>query len=51
MMQLAAFSTFWTIISSRKVNKLPESERSAISDDVTQLRRMREAYKNHDIGI
>ena len=32
-------------------NKLPESDRSAISDDVTQLRRMREAYKNHDIGI
>ena len=32
-------------------NKLPESDRAAISDDVTQLRRMREAYKNHDIGI
>ena len=31
-------------------NKLPESERAAISDDVTQLRRMRDAYKNHDIG-
>src|SRR5258708_33536890 len=31
-------------------NKLPESDRAAISDDVTQLHRMREAYKNHDIG-
>ena len=31
-------------------NKLPENERVAISDDVTQLRRMREAYKKHDIG-
>jgi hypothetical protein len=31
-------------------NKLPETDRAALSDDVTQLRRMREAYKNHDIG-
>ena len=31
-------------------NKLPERERDALSDDVTQLHRMREAYKNHDIG-
>ena len=31
-------------------NKLPESDRVALSDDVTQLRRMREAYKNHEIG-
>ena len=30
-------------------NKLPEGDRTAISDDVTQLHRMREAYKNHDI--
>jgi hypothetical protein len=30
-------------------NKLPEVDRTAISDDVTQLHRMREAYKNHDI--
>ena len=32
-------------------NKLPESDRTAISDDVTQLHRMREAYKNHEIGV
>jgi hypothetical protein len=31
-------------------NKLPEMERTALSDDVTQLHRMREAYKNHEIG-
>ncbi len=31
-------------------NKLPEMDRAALSDDVSQLRRMREAYKNHDIG-
>ena len=31
-------------------NKLPESDRATLSDDVTQLHRMREAYKNHDIG-
>ena len=31
-------------------NKLPETDRAALSDDVTQLHRMREAYKNHDIG-
>src|ERR1700722_8179148 len=31
-------------------NKLPEADRTALSDDVGQLRRMREAYKNHDIG-
>jgi hypothetical protein len=31
-------------------NKLPESDRAALSEDVTQLHRMREAYKNHDIG-
>lgn len=31
-------------------NKLPEGERAPLSDDVTQLRRMREAYKNHDIA-
>ena len=32
-------------------NKLPASDRTAISDDITQLHRMREAYKNHEIGI
>jgi hypothetical protein len=31
-------------------NKLPETDRAALSDDVSQLRRMREAYKKHDIG-
>jgi hypothetical protein len=31
-------------------NKLPETDRAALSEDITQLRRMREAYKNHDIG-
>ena len=31
-------------------NKLPELDRAALSGDVTQLHRMREAYKNHDIG-
>jgi hypothetical protein len=31
-------------------NKLPENDRTAISDDVTQLHRMRDAYKNHAIG-
>src|ERR1700722_18423859 len=32
-------------------NKLPEMERAALSDDVTQLHRMREAYKNHEFGV
>ena len=32
-------------------NKLPATDRTAISDDITQLHRMREAYKNHEIGI
>ena len=31
-------------------NKIPQSDRAALSDDVTQLHRMREAYKNHEIG-
>jgi hypothetical protein len=31
-------------------NKLPEVDRAALSGDVTQLHRMREAYKNHEIG-
>jgi hypothetical protein len=31
-------------------NKLPEDDRAAISDDVTQLHRMRDAYKNHAIA-
>jgi hypothetical protein len=31
-------------------NKLPEVDRAAVSGDVSQLRKMREAYKNHDIG-
>ena len=30
-------------------NKLPETERAALSEDVTQLHRMREAYKNREI--
>jgi len=32
-------------------NKLPASDRTAISDDIAQQHRMREAYKNHEIGI
>lgn len=32
-------------------NKLPEETRLPISDDVTQLHRMREAYKRHEIGL
>jgi hypothetical protein len=32
-------------------NKLPENARLPISDDVTQLHRMREAYKRHEIGL
>ena len=32
-------------------NKLPEDARLPISDDVTQLHRMREAYKRRDIGL
>jgi hypothetical protein len=31
-------------------NKLPADSRDALSDDVTQLRRMREAYERHEIG-
>ena len=31
-------------------NKLPGRERDAISDDVAQLRNMREAYDRHEIG-
>ena len=31
-------------------NKLPENDRAAISEDVTQLHRMRDAYKNHAIA-
>ena len=31
-------------------NKLPSRDRDAMSDDVTQLRRMREAYDRHEIG-
>jgi hypothetical protein len=31
-------------------NKIPGKDRSDLSDDVTQLHRMREAYKNHEIG-
>ena len=31
-------------------NKLPQQDRDAISDDVAQLRRMREAYDRHEIG-
>jgi hypothetical protein len=31
-------------------NKLPETDRAAISDDVAQLRKMREAYKNREIA-
>ena len=43
----SAISTIQHVLDN---NKLPESDRAALSDDVTQLRRMREAYKNHDIG-
>ncbi len=31
-------------------NKLPQRDRDAISDDVAQLRNMREAYDRHEIG-
>lgn len=31
-------------------NKLPADGRDALSDDVTQLRRMRDAYDRHEIG-
>ena len=31
-------------------NKLPQRDRDAISDDVSELRRMREAYDRHEIG-
>jgi hypothetical protein len=31
-------------------NKLPETDRTAVSEDVSQLRKMREAYKNHEIA-
>ena len=31
-------------------NKLPVDVRDSISDDVTQLRNMREAYERHEIG-
>jgi hypothetical protein len=31
-------------------NKLPSQDRDALSDDVTQLRRMRDAYDRHEIG-
>jgi hypothetical protein len=31
-------------------NRLPAESRDALSDDVTQLRRMREAYDRHEIG-
>src|SRR5579862_5202100 len=31
-------------------NKLPQPERDALSDDVSQLRKMREAYDRHEIG-
>ena len=31
-------------------NKLPEDERAALSEDVTQLHRMREAYTTHAIS-
>src|SRR5579862_9737512 len=30
-------------------NRLPERDRDAISDDISQLRRMREAYEKHEI--
>jgi len=30
-------------------NKMPAAQRDALSDDVTQLRRMREAYERHEI--
>jgi hypothetical protein len=31
-------------------NHLPPQDRDALSDDVTQLRRMRDAYDRHEIG-
>lgn len=31
-------------------NRMPGRERDAISDDVTQLRNMRQAYDHHEIG-
>jgi hypothetical protein len=31
-------------------NKLPPRDRDALSDDVSQLRNMREAYDRHEIG-
>ncbi|HYL37102.1 MAG TPA: hypothetical protein VEV17_14395 [Bryobacteraceae bacterium] len=31
-------------------NRLPPRDRDAISDDLSQLRRMREAYDRHEIG-
>jgi hypothetical protein len=31
-------------------NKMPPNARDAISDDVSQLRKMREAYDHHEIG-
>ncbi len=31
-------------------NKLPQPERDSLSDDVSQLRKMREAYDHHEIG-
>jgi hypothetical protein len=31
-------------------NRLPQEQRDALSDDVTQLRRMRDAYDRHEIG-
>jgi hypothetical protein len=31
-------------------NRLPAENRDALSDDVTQLRRKREAYDRHEIG-
>jgi len=31
-------------------NRLPQEQRDALSDDVAQLRRMRDAYDHHEIG-
>jgi hypothetical protein len=31
-------------------NRMPQVQRDALSDDITQLRRMREAYDRHEIG-
>jgi hypothetical protein len=31
-------------------NRLPQEQRDALSDDETQLRRMRDAYDHHEIG-